>query len=142
MALRMGADAFVRDDNGAPGEIAERLGGPPDVVFECIGVSAALQRAAGLVRTQGKIVSLGFCMLPDPIFPGICTFRAITIIFSMAYTIHEFHEVLRQLQSGAVDPRPLVTETIGLAALPAMIDSMRKGAAQTKVQVDPWKLEA
>jgi len=135
MAKQLGADSFVAFGNDEVGEVQEALGGAPDLVLECAGHVGMLGKAIEHVRPDGAIVSMGFCTHPDPVVPGIATFKQVRMIFSMAYTLAEFTEVAATLDRGHVEPRAMVRETIGLDRLPDMIDALRSGADQTKVQV-------
>lgn len=138
MALRLGAEAFVETGDGEAERIADALGGPPDVVFECAGAVGLLQQSINLVRPKGTVVSMGFCMQPDPVIPGVSTFREPVLKFSMACTLDEFREVTTVLDAGHLEPRDMVTRVIGLDELPAMIEAMRTGVTETKVHVDPF----
>jgi threonine dehydrogenase-like Zn-dependent dehydrogenase len=138
LAELTGADASVALGDGEAERIAAALGGPPDYVFECAGAVGLLGQAVNLVRPNGTIISLGFCMAPDPVIPGIATYKQVKLIFSMAYTLPEFQHVTDMLDRGAVEARHMITETIGLDALPAMIDALRANNTQAKVQVNPW----
>jgi len=135
MAGKLGADGFVQFGDNEVGEVHEALGGAPDVVLECIGEVGMLGKAVDHVRPDGTIVSLGFCTSPDPVVPGIATYKQVRMIFSMAYTLAEFEQVARTLDAGHVEPRVMVSDTISLDALPDMIDRLRQGANQTKVHV-------
>jgi threonine dehydrogenase-like Zn-dependent dehydrogenase len=135
MAGTLGADAFVQFGENEVGAVQEALGGSPDVVLECIGEVGMLGKAVDHVRPDGTIVSLGFCTSPDPVIPGVATYKQVRMIFSMAYTLAEFEQVAHALDAGHVEPRAMVSETIGLDDLPGMIDQLRQGAGQTKVHV-------
>ena len=135
MAGALGADAFVPFGENEIGDVQEALGGPPDVVLECIGSVGMLGKAVEHVRTDGTIISMGFCTSPDPVIPGIATYKQVRMIFSMAYTLAEFEQVARALDAGHVEPRAMVSDIITLDALPTMIDQLREGANQTKVHV-------
>ena len=86
----MGADAFVTAGDTEIDDVREALGGPPQIVFEAIGAVGGLQQSVNHVATNGTIVSLGFCLKPDPVLPAMTTFKQVTMIFSMAYTLGEF----------------------------------------------------
>jgi threonine dehydrogenase-like Zn-dependent dehydrogenase len=139
LAEAMGATRLVAAGDDEIKRVEEVLGGLPDVVFECIGVVGALGRSVSLVRPKGKVVSLGFCMKPDAITPGHATFREVSLQFSMTYTLEEFRDVVDQFDAGHVEPRELVTDTIGLEELPAQIERMRQGGVGGKIHVDPWR---
>src|SRR3546814_12412403 len=71
----MGAEHFLLESDAAQEEITAALGGAPDIVFECAGVPGTIARSIALVRPQGRIVSLGFCMVPDQFVPGMALMK-------------------------------------------------------------------
>ncbi|HZU65068.1 MAG TPA: alcohol dehydrogenase catalytic domain-containing protein [Novosphingobium sp.] len=135
LAGQLGGDAFIPYGEGEHGEVIAALGGQPDIVLECAGAVGMLGKAVEHARPNGTIVSMGFCTHPDPVIPGIATYKQLRLVFSMAYTLAEFEHVARTLDRGHLEPRLMVSETIPLDALPAMIEGLRAGASQTKVQV-------
>jgi 2-desacetyl-2-hydroxyethyl bacteriochlorophyllide A dehydrogenase len=135
MALTMGASAFVLTGDSEKERIERQLGGAPDVVLECAGAVGLLGQAINLVRTEGMVVSLGFCTSPDPVVPGIATCKQVTLKFSMAYTLTEFQRVIDQFSAGRVEPRAMVTQTVTLEAFPDAFEALRGGARQTKLHI-------
>jgi threonine dehydrogenase-like Zn-dependent dehydrogenase len=138
LALSMGADAYVLTGEGEAERVSEALGGPPDYVFEAVGAVGLLQHAINLVRPNGEVISLGFCMAPDPVIPGLSTFKQVKLSFSMAWTLDEFKQVVDTLDRGHVEPRLMISNLIGLDALPEKIESLRGAHDETKVHLDPW----
>src|SRR5262249_27371269 len=61
MAMAMGADEYVLSGDDEVARAAAALGGPPDVVYEGVGVPGMMAKAVGHVRRRGTIVSMGFC---------------------------------------------------------------------------------
>ncbi len=138
MAGKMGADAFVCAGENEYAEVQAALGGAPDVVFECIGAVGALQQCINHVRVNGTVVSLGFCTKPDGVIPAITTFKQITLVFSMAYSVAEFRFALDAFDRGHVEPRQMVSSVIALDDVPDTIERMRAGyASEIKVQARP-----
>lgn len=141
LAAHMGADALVLDGDHAMEEIHAALGGAPDMVVECIGTTGALGKAMELVRGGGTIVSLGFCVNPDPILPAIASIKQLRFAFTMGYTLANFQRAADSLSAGHVEPRMLVTETIGLEGVAAAIDQIRAGSSpHAKIMVDPFQI--
>ncbi|GAA4768621.1 alcohol dehydrogenase catalytic domain-containing protein [Novosphingobium ginsenosidimutans] len=138
MALTLGADDYVLTGEGEAERINEALGGMPDYVFEAAGAVGLLQQSINLVRPNGHVVSLGFCMAPDPVIPGVSTFKQVKLAFSMAWTVPEFRYAVDTMDAGHVEPRQMITSNIGLDDLPDMIDRLRGENTETKVHVDPW----
>ena len=139
MAEQLGADGFEPLGDGEAERIAAALGGEPDVVLETAGAVGLLQKGVDLVAPGGTIVSLGFCRAPDPVIPAAATWKQVTIRFSFTYDLAEFAHCADTLDRGRVEPRLMISETVGLAELPQALEALRAGAPQTKVQVDPWK---
>ena len=83
-------------------------------------------------------MSLGFCTSPDPIVPSLATWKQVTIKFSFAYDLREFEHSANALDAGHVEPRLMVSSTVGLDAFPDLFEQLRAGANETKIHVDPW----
>ena len=135
MALEMGADAFVQTGEGEVERVIEALGGQPEIVLECAGAVGMLGQAISHVKTFGQVLSLGFCTSPDPVIPGIAAFKQVRISFPLAYSPGEFRHVADVMLAGVVDPKVMVTSTIGLDELPARFEALRGPNDQTKVHV-------
>ena len=134
----MGASAFVASGTEGDGEIVEALGGPPDIVFETIGIPGAIDRAVGLVRPTGRVVSMGFCTVPEPFRSGVAAFKEVSLLFAMSSSVEEMRQAVDTLDAGHVEPRLMVTGTVPLGDLPQTFDRLRCANAETKVQVAPW----
>lgn len=80
---------------------------------------------------------MGMCLQPEPILPALCAFKEVRLQFSLAYSEAEFAETARAFDAGGVRPEILVSEVVGLDALPAIFERMRTGGGGLKVQVDP-----
>ncbi|GIX29784.1 MAG: Zn-dependent alcohol dehydrogenase [Porticoccaceae bacterium] len=135
LALQFGADAFLRYGEGEEEAVREVLGGPPDVVFECVGAAGLLQKAIAHVRLFGRVVSLGFCIAPDPVIPAVAAFKAVTLKFPVGYTLADFRHVVDGLDRGHVDPKIMVTSEVPLEALPEKFEALRGPNAETKATV-------
>jgi threonine dehydrogenase-like Zn-dependent dehydrogenase len=137
MALKMGADYFVQTGENEVNEVREALGGAPEVVFEGIGVVGALSQCINHVGSNGKVVSLGFCTKSDGILPSISTFKQVTLIFAMAYTLREFQYCADTMDRGDVDAGAMITRTIRLEDVPETITQLRSGGGgDVKIHAD------
>jgi 2-desacetyl-2-hydroxyethyl bacteriochlorophyllide A dehydrogenase len=137
-AMQLGADAFLVASEDLQTQLDVALGGAPDVVFECVGVPGMIAQAINLVRPRGTVVILGNCMLPDTFYPAQAMFKQVRIQGSMIYSVAEFETVARSIDAGHVEPRAMVTETIGYAQLPTTFEALRSSNQQCKVMVNPW----
>ena len=124
LAARLGADLVI---DPASTDVAARLaeeGGPPPVVFECVGVEGTLQQAMNLVARRGRVVVVGVCMPEDRIRPMTGINKHLTLQFVLGYTPEEYRETLEALGTGRVDPSVLVTRTVTLDELPDAFRSL------------------
>jgi threonine dehydrogenase-like Zn-dependent dehydrogenase len=136
IAEAMGADAFHRLGHDDPGEIGH-IFGQPDIVAECVGKPGMVDKAVQAVRPGGTVISLGMCPQAEPILAAACTFKEIRMLFPLGYSVAEFEHTARAFESGHVRPDAMVSDVIGLDALPAEIEALRAGAKTLKVLVDP-----
>ncbi|MCX7864121.1 MAG: alcohol dehydrogenase catalytic domain-containing protein [Novosphingobium sp.] len=135
MCLAMGANSFIPfGDNEVP-EVIEALGGSPDHVLECVGAEGMLSKAVMHVAQFGTITSLGFCTSPDPVTPGMASFKCATLQFVVGYSMREFLYIADQMDKGHVDPKIILTNDIPLDDLPAMMETLRGANNETKVHV-------
>jgi len=140
LAVQMGADAFVlpASANELPEAAIAALGGMPDVVVEAVGKPDMIGRAVNCVRPAGTVMVLGFCARPDSFVPAVAVWKEVRLLFGMTYSLGEFEHVARVLDRGHLEPRAMITDTIGLDALPGMLEALRHRTHQCKVMVDPW----
>jgi 2-desacetyl-2-hydroxyethyl bacteriochlorophyllide A dehydrogenase len=115
----------------------DELGGPYDVVIECVGKPGLLDIAAAACRTQGRVVVAGVCAEPDPFLPIVALLKELTVRFSVYYRPDEFRAVVDALATGRLDPAPLVTRTVGLTDLDDAFSSLATSPTDLKVLVDP-----
>lgn len=111
LRLASGLGIETADVNDAADRAAamSRRGGV-DVVFEASGSEAGLGLAVSASRTMGRIVALGLSGLPQIAFPADEAMRrALDVRFSMSSEYSTWDRALSLLETGAVDPRPLVT---------------------------------
>lgn len=139
LALQLGANAFVLPDT--PAELAAvaaaELGGMPDIVIEAVGKRDLIAQAVQCVRPAGTVIVLGFCSVPDSFIPAVAVWKEVRMQFAMTYSLQEFEHVARTLDTGALEPRAMVTDTVSLDSLPDALESLRHGSRQCKVLVSP-----
>lgn len=59
-ALRLGADAAVdAADRDFASAMLDALGGPADVVFDCVGIETTIRQAVGVLRRAGTLLIVG-----------------------------------------------------------------------------------
>lgn len=139
MAMTMGADAFVAPDpdQRLPRQVAAALGGPPDVVLECVGLPGMIQTALDCVRARGLVVVLGFCTTADSFHPAAAVAKEARINFAVLYDRREFEITVDALEAGAPEVGRMITDVVSLDETPAAFEALRQRTHQCKVQIAP-----
>jgi (R,R)-butanediol dehydrogenase/meso-butanediol dehydrogenase/diacetyl reductase len=137
IALAMGADATVTTAGDDPEALRRAVPTPPDIVVEATGKAGAVMTAVEHTRLGGTVISLGMCPSADHIVPAFNTFREVSMHFPLAYSPEDFIETLRAFDAGDVRPEAMISETVALAGLPALIEEMRGAHNHLKVQIVP-----
>lgn len=136
-AHAMGATGFVCDTD-APVAAAERaLGGKADVVFECTGAPGLIAQSVDCLRVKGRVVVLGLCTRSDSFVPFAAVSKEARILTSAFFRLPEYQAALDALNSGAVELRSLISETIPLDRLPDTFEALKRRGAQCKVMISP-----
>ena len=137
-ALAMGAQAFIA---GAADPVAASDAafphGKPDVVFECVGVPGLIAQGVRQVRNRGTVLLLGLCTRPDTRDTFAMLQKEVRLVTSAFFTRQDYEAALDALSAGAAEPRLLVTETIGLDAVPEVFAALKHRTAQCKVLIAP-----
>jgi (R,R)-butanediol dehydrogenase/meso-butanediol dehydrogenase/diacetyl reductase len=136
-ALAMGATGFVCDPVEPVAASDRALGGKADIVFECVGVPGLIAQAIDQVRVKGSVVILGLCTRPDSFIPFVALSKEVKLITSAFFKRQEYEASLDALDSGSAEPRLLVTDTIGLDAVPETFEGLRRRTHQCKVLIAP-----
>jgi (R,R)-butanediol dehydrogenase/meso-butanediol dehydrogenase/diacetyl reductase len=110
----------------------------PEFVFECVGRPGLLTEAIARVRPRGTVVSLGFCMAPENLVAAAAAIKELTLKFPVLYSVRDYQMTLDAFESGALQPRAMITDTVGFDTLPQRFESLRKPSHQCKVMIDPW----
>jgi 2-desacetyl-2-hydroxyethyl bacteriochlorophyllide A dehydrogenase len=129
----------VADPFAAPLEESFRghAGGPPDVVFECVGVPGMIQEAVRQSRLFGRVVVVGACMEPDQLHPITALVKEISMSFALGHDRGDFSAVLEHLHAGAIDARGLVTGVVDFDAFPAAFEGLRTDKSACKLLLRP-----
>ncbi|WP_158969372.1 zinc-binding dehydrogenase [Chachezhania sediminis] len=143
-ARREAAAAFGADTVLDPGQtpdvgaaFAEAAGGPPDVIFDCVGVPGIIQQAIDLAPVRGTIVLVGVCMKPDQIIPISATLKELKLQFVLGYAEADFARVLDMMGRGLIDAKSMITDTTNLEGLPDAFEALRKPGSQIKLMIHP-----
>ena len=119
--------------------LADRLGIEPKhpVIFECVGVPGVIQSIIDDAPLFSRVVVVGVCVGTDQITPAMAINKEIDLRFVVGYTPLEFRDTLHMLAEGKVDPRPLITGTVGLDGVEGAFDALADPEAHAKILIDP-----
>ena len=116
---------------------AEIAGGPPPIVFECVGVPGMVAQAVGLCRPRGRVVIVGVCFGTDQFQPLAALSRELSLQFANCYSPRDFEIVVDLIDQHRAQPRPMVTDVVGFDDFPAAFEALRTPGSQCKVLLDP-----
>ncbi len=136
-ARRMGATEFIVDLEDPVGAAERALGGKADIVYECVGVPGLIPQAVEQVRVKGTVLILGLCTRPETFVPFVALSKEVRLQTSAFFKRQEYEAALDALDAGAAEPRALITDTIGLDAVPDVFESLKKRTHQCKVLIAP-----
>ncbi len=136
-AMGLGASAFLVDQPGLGTHIDHCLGGPPDIVFECVGRPGLIANAVDYVRPRGTVVVLGLCTVADRFMPFRAVSKEINLVTSAFFSLDEFQAALNALEGPGAVPLSLISQTVSLAQMPEAFEHLRQRTHQCKVMVAP-----
>ena len=120
---------------------AEKLGAAPKhpVIFECVGVPGVIENIVDSAPLFSRVVVAGVCVGPDRFKPAMAVNKEIDLRFVVGYTPLEFRDTLHMLAEGDVDPRPLITGTVGLDGVAAAFTALADPEKHAKILIDPGR---
>lgn len=133
LALSMGATAVVQPGENLAEQFAEIAGGPPDMLFECVGAPGLIQQCIDIAPRRAMLVPVGVCEQPDTILPFPALIKELSIRFAIAYTRADYETVITMLAQGRINASPMVTSVVSLDEMPAAFESLRTPSDQCKV---------
>jgi (R,R)-butanediol dehydrogenase / meso-butanediol dehydrogenase / diacetyl reductase len=136
-AYQMGATAFLCQTENTVEKVTSALGGPPEIVFECVGRPGLIARSIQHAGPRGTVVVLGLCTAPDTLMPFAAVSKEVRIQTSAFFHAQEFQAAVDALASGQAAPRALVTDTVTLSGMPHTFEALRSRTKECKVLVNP-----
>lgn len=120
-------------------KLGEKLGAGPKrpVIFECVGVPGVIEDIVTGAPLFSRVVVVGVCVGEDRFTPAMAINKEIDLRFVLGYTPPEFRDTLHLLADGKLDPRPLVTGTVGLDGVATAFDALGDPETHAKILVDP-----
>lgn len=116
---------------------AKQAGGPPGVIFECVGVPGLLQQCVAMAAPRGRIVVVGVCMTPDSIMPGLAIMKELSMHFVVAYRRSDFEFTVDMLDAERIRAEGMVTDVVGLPEFSEAFQALKKPSHQCKVLLQP-----
>jgi threonine dehydrogenase-like Zn-dependent dehydrogenase len=119
--------------------LAEALGAGPKhpVIFECVGVPGVLESVIQGAPLLSRVVVVGVCIGSDQITPAMAINKELDLRFVIGYSPLEFRDTLRMLAEGEVDPRPMITGSVGLDGVEAAFTALGDPERHAKILIDP-----
>jgi threonine dehydrogenase-like Zn-dependent dehydrogenase len=119
--------------------LGEALGAKPKhpVIFECVGVPGVIDSIIDGAPLFSRVVVVGVVVGPDQITPAMAINKEIDLRFAIGYTPLEFRDALHMLAEGEIDPRPLITGTVGLDGVDAAFTALGDPEVHAKILIDP-----
>lgn len=120
------AIADVTDDRGA------------DVAIDAVGAADAYLAATTVVRRGGRVVVAGvYAGESVELQLGVAWARALDVRFTGVCPVHRsWRQVMQQVEDGALDPLPFVSDRVPLAQAPSGYELFDRREA-TKVLIEP-----
>lgn len=144
LAESLGAIAMRADDETLPAALIEHHGradffGMPmpasSVFIEATGVRSVFERIIGLAGPGSRVCLTGLHKESANIDLVMLLAKEVSIIPAMGYE-HEFEEVIAMLESGDVDPTPLISHRFALSEVAEAFSTARDPATAVKIIVD------
>lgn len=138
LAMAMGASAFVAPGETPVEDINRALGGPPEIVFECVGKTGMIQRCIEHVAPRGNVVVVGLCPHPDTFNPFQFILKECRLQPSGFYQLRDFQTTLDVFEAGDIAPHGMITDSVTIDQTPDIFEALKHRTTQCKVMIDPW----
>jgi threonine dehydrogenase-like Zn-dependent dehydrogenase len=128
MAKRMGADIVVEPNEAVQRIMALTNNVGVDVAVEALGHQATFENACAVTRWGGTVSSVGvYGAFPTLTLPTTGTFLHRRIITTLCPVgTDRMERLMRLIERGRIDPRPLFTHHMKLEETPAAYERFRK----------------
>lgn len=133
LALSMGATAVVQPGETLAEQFAAMAGGPPDILFECVGAPGLIQQCIEIAPRRAMLVPVGVCEQPDTILPFPALIKELSVRFAIAYSRADYETVIAMLAQRRIEASPMVTSVVSLDEMPGAFEALRAPSSQCKV---------
>ncbi|SDI42268.1 L-idonate 5-dehydrogenase [Pseudomonas flavescens] len=134
LAVQMGADRAVDPSDAASTAAWGNDGGYFDVCFEASGAPAAIASTAGFTRPKGCVVQVGMGHATVELPLGLLLVKEVKLVGSFRF-VDEFATAVRWLESGRVDPLPLLSAEFAQEQIVEALEMAGDKNRAAKVQV-------
>jgi propanol-preferring alcohol dehydrogenase len=133
LARKLGADAAIDagEESDVPARVAAITGEGADVVFELVGTTLTMQRAAAMLRRRGRLVMVGYTSESFHIHPVELIVRELSVMGSVGSTLQDVHDVVDLVASGVITP--VIDRIIPLAAFAGGLEAVEGGSILGRV---------
>lgn len=111
------------------------------VIFEAVGAPGMIQDILTQAPVGARLVVVGMCMEPDSIVPYFGIAKELSVQFVVAYSLDEFASAFSAIANGTIDVTPMITDVVGLDAMPEAFDSLRHADEHCKILVEPGPID-
>jgi (R,R)-butanediol dehydrogenase/meso-butanediol dehydrogenase/diacetyl reductase len=138
LAGRNGATGAINPGKEEVMPAFERLaGGPPDVIFECVGLPGLIQQCLDMAPPCSRIIVAGVCVQPDTIVPFVANLKELWLKFVTGYRKQDFGISLDMLRAERLTAGSMITDVVDLPGLPDAFEALKRPTTQCKVIVEP-----
>jgi (R,R)-butanediol dehydrogenase/meso-butanediol dehydrogenase/diacetyl reductase len=137
LARAMGATDFLINDERLAGGFARIAGGPPQVIFECVGLPGMLTLCIGLAAPRSTVVMLGASMQRESLQPIIATMKELRVQYAVCYSRQDFAVALTMIARSDIDPTRMLTDVVTMDEFPTAFDGLRERSTQCKILLLP-----
>jgi (R,R)-butanediol dehydrogenase / meso-butanediol dehydrogenase / diacetyl reductase len=106
-------------------------------VIECVGRPEMIRACQPALQPRGRMVISGACAEPTTIESVTALLKELTVRYSVAYSLREFHEVVQAFGNGDIDPVPTIGPTFGLCQIAEAFEAVRSAREHGRVAVTP-----
>ena len=111
-----------------------------DVVIECVGTGAAVNRAISMVKPGGIVVFVGVATDAEPTYTVMAVMKELFVQGAIAYTYNEFKSCIDLISRKQVDVLKFVDDIVPLERVQEAYERLTSGTdAAVKILVDPSK---
>jgi (R,R)-butanediol dehydrogenase/meso-butanediol dehydrogenase/diacetyl reductase len=139
LAAQLGATAVINPAGDLGEQFADAAGGPPDIIFECVGAPGLIQQCVEVAPRHSTIVPVGVCEQPDSFMPFLALVKELQFRFAIAYTRDDFETVIAMLAQGRISGDAMVTDVVSLEQMPSAFEALRTPSHQCKVLTKLWE---